>query len=133
MGREEQNGTPMFFENSINSEITPLLSRPEERSVLDEMMTSGKVYVLLFGLSIHSFFEGLVIGFEDDNIGMWTVLISVLIHKSLIAFSLGLSSFRVFHYFKNCVYVMLIFTISSPIGALFGAILKETLKNNLTD
>ena len=28
---------------------------------------------------------------------------------------------------------MLIFTISSPIGAVFGAILQEFLKNNRTD
>ena len=49
---------------SILLELTPLLSRAEERTVLDEMMTSGKVYVLLFGLSIHSFFEGLGISFK---------------------------------------------------------------------
>ena len=66
----------MFFENSINSgldqmgipdrpvllfcsEQTPLLPRLEEVSAFDEALTSGKVYVLLFGLSIHSLFEGL--------------------------------------------------------------------------
>ena len=41
------------------SEQTPLLPRLEEVSAFDEALTSGKVYVLLFGLSIHSLFEGL--------------------------------------------------------------------------
>ena len=43
---------------------------------------------------------------------MWTVLITILVHKSLIAFSLGLSAFKVFHHFKNCLYAMVIFCIS---------------------
>ena len=43
---------------------------------------------------------------------MWTVLITILVHKSLIAFSLGLSAFKVFHHFKNCLYAMIIFCIS---------------------
>ena len=147
------------------SEQTPLLPRLEEVSAFDEALTSGKVYVLLFGLSIHSLFEGLgncfhfsaafvhvrfrirvyvrvcvgpsglthgpwvmafaerrwrwaemkqnkVIGFEKDHGGMWTVLITILVHKSLLAFSLGLSAFKVFHHFKNCLYAMIIFCIS---------------------
>ena len=43
----------------FHSEQTPLLPRLEEVSAFDEALTSGKVYVLLFGLSIHSLFEGL--------------------------------------------------------------------------
>ena len=43
----------------FHSEQTPLLPRLGEVSAFDEALTSGKVYVLLFGLSIHSFFEGL--------------------------------------------------------------------------
>jgi len=123
----QSNGAPMFFENSINSEQTPLLPRLEEVSAFDEALTSGKVYVLLFGLSIHSLFEGLVIGFEKDHGGMWTVLITILVHTSLLAFSLGLSAFKVFHHFKNCLYAMIIFCISSPIGVLIGTLLKELL------
>ena len=69
---------------------------------------------------------------------MWALVISVVLHKSLIAFSLGLSglyhyglfwlpfsAFNVFLYIRNVVYVMLIFVSSSPLGALLGALLKE--------
>ena len=32
-----------------------------------------------------------------------------------------------FQNFRNCVYVMMVFVVSSPIGALVGALLKELL------
>ena len=51
-------------------EQTPLLRRAEDTTSLDDMLSSGKVYVLLFGLSIHSFFEGLgtVMSFNKPNV-----------------------------------------------------------------
>ena len=54
-GSHPDKGSVLLF----CSEQTPLLPRLEEVSAFDEALTSGKVYVLLFGLSIHSLFEGL--------------------------------------------------------------------------
>jgi len=128
-GSYQSNGAPMFFEHSINTEQTPLLRRAADTTSLDDMLSSGKVYVLLFGLSIHSFFEGLVIGFEEEHRGMWALIVSVVLHKSLISFSLGLSAFNVFLYIRNVIYVILIFVTSAPVGALLGALLKELLSH----
>ena len=172
-------------------------------SAFDEALTSGKVYVLLFGLSIHSLFEGLgncfqfltmfvhvrfhvrvyvrvivfcviefcelgfiglthvcvclyfpgrpgpskldvfrttpemkqfkVIGFEKDHGGMWTVLITILVHKSLLAFSLGLSAFKVFHHFKNCLYAMIIFCISRIRSQTSGSLLVLSRQRTNSD
>ena len=70
-----------------------------------------------------------VIGFEEEHRGMWALIVSVVLHKSLISFSLGLSAFNVFLYIRNVVYVILIFVTSSPVGALLGALLKELLSH----
>ena len=68
-----------------------------------------------------------VIGFEEEHRGMWALIVSVVLHKSLISFSLGLSAFNVFLYIRNVIYVILIFVTSAPVGALLGALLKELL------
>ena len=70
-----------------------------------------------------------VIGFEEEHRGMWALIVSVVLHKSLISFSLGLSAFNVFLYIRNVIYVILIFVTSAPVGALLGALLKELLSH----
>ena len=44
---------------------------PAETTTLDQILSSSKVYVLLFGLSVHSFFEGIVIGLESKHWELW--------------------------------------------------------------
>lgn len=100
---------------------------PNEANQLEQILSSSKVYVLLFGLSIHSFFEGLVIGLESKQWTMWTLIIVILLHKSLLALALGISAFRVFLQIKDAFYVMLIFCVASPVGVLCGGTLKEML------
>jgi len=125
------NGNPMFdasFQYSVNSysESAPILG-PADANQLEQILSSSKVYVLLFGLSIHSFFEGLVIGLESKHWTFWTLVFVVLLHKSLVALALGISAFRVFLQIKDAFHVMLIFGVASPIGVLCGAALKEML------
>ena len=100
---------------------------PSEANQLEQILSSSKVYVLLFGLSIHSFFEGLVIGLEGTRWSMWTLIMVVLLHKSLVALALGISAFRVFLEIKDAFFVMLIFGVASPVGVLCGGALKEML------
>lgn len=81
--------------------------------------------LLLIALSFHSIFEGLAIGLQDDQQGLVNLFIAVIAHKSVMAFSLGLTLAQARLKFKQYAISVSIFTIASPIGMLIGMGMSE--------
>merc|ERR1711910_199262 len=82
--------------------------------------SSLRSVMLLLALSFHSVFEGVAIGLQDTSGQLVTIFVAVMMHKAIMAFSLGLniaqSSFSV----KAFVLSSLLFSLASPFGVGVG-------------
>jgi len=92
-----------------HNHVTPIHHNSSLRSIL-----------LLLALSFHSIFDGLAIGLQDEANRMISIFIAVLVHKAVMAFSLGLNIAQSSLSFKSFMISNIIFTISSPIGMGIG-------------
>ena len=85
-----------------------------------------RALVLLVALSVHSLFEGMALGLQEDARLVLQILYALLIHKSALAFSLGsslaLSGMRVGRVVASCVG----FGLMSPAGIGIGIGVMET-------
>ncbi|XP_046336072.1 zinc transporter ZIP1-like [Haliotis rufescens] len=78
-------------------------------------------FLLLIALSFHTLFDGLAVGLQEETKQVWEIFIAVSIHKSLVAFCLGLQLFRAFvPYFKRPFGCLFLFSLMSPIGISIG-------------
>lgn len=85
-----------------------------------------RAFILVFSLSLHSVFEGLAVGLVQEGKQVLEICLALMIHKSIISFSLS---------FKLCqsrlrrsvvVGCLLLFAVMSPLGIGVGIALTET-------
>lgn len=82
--------------------------------------------ILVFSLSLHSVFEGLAVGLLEDGKEVLEICLALMIHKSIISFSLAfkLSQGRLRRsVVASC---LLLFAVMSPLGIGMGIALTET-------
>lgn len=92
--------------------------------------------VLLFSLSLHSLLEGLAIGLQTDVSDLIQIFVAVVIHKTVIAFSLGLSLVQTELSLASIIKSNLLFSITSPLGMCFAAALQQfghSLNSSITN
>ncbi|MED6235097.1 hypothetical protein ATANTOWER_015752 [Ataeniobius toweri] len=85
-----------------------------------------RAFILVFSLSLHSVFEGLAVGLLEEGKEVLEICLALLIHKSIISFSLSvaLSQGRLRRsVVSGC---LLMFAIMSPLGIALGVGLSET-------
>ncbi|CAG0899011.1 unnamed protein product [Darwinula stevensoni] len=79
-----------------------------------------RAVILVLTLSLHSIFEGIAVGIqlkENDALGLF---IAVILHKSIIAFSLGLSLAKTRLRFSAMLWAIALFSLMSPLGIGIG-------------
>lgn len=85
-----------------------------------------RAFILVFSLSLHSVFEGLAVGLQEEGKDVLEICLALMIHKSVISFSLS---------FKLCqgqlrrsavAGCLLLFALMSPLGISLGIGLTET-------
>lgn len=85
-----------------------------------------RAFILVFSLSLHSVFEGLAVGLLEDRKEVLELCLALVIHKSIISFSLAfkLSQGRL----RRSVVVgcLLLFAAMSPLGIGIGMGITET-------
>ncbi|XP_054483324.1 zinc transporter ZIP1-like [Anoplopoma fimbria] len=85
-----------------------------------------RAFILVFSLSLHSVFEGLAVGLLEDEKEVLEICLALMIHKSIISFSLAvkLSQGRL----RRSVVAgcLLVFAVMSPLGIGVGLALTET-------
>lgn len=74
----------------------------------------------MVALSFHSIFEGLAIGLQEELGALLNLFIAVIAHKSVMAFSLGMTLAQSKMKFLRYVFSVMIFAVASPIGILIG-------------
>ncbi|XP_076136353.1 zinc transporter ZIP3 [Alosa pseudoharengus] len=84
-----------------------------------------RAFILVFSLSLHSVFEGLAVGLQQDSQQVLEICLALLIHKSIIAFSLSLKLAQSRLKRAAVVGSILLFSIMSPLGMALGIGLTE--------
>uniref|UniRef100_A0A0N5BW52 Zinc transporter ZIP3 n=1 Tax=Strongyloides papillosus TaxID=174720 RepID=A0A0N5BW52_STREA len=88
----------------------------------------------LLAISSHSVIEGLAFGAMNTKKGLRALFISLMIHKLIVAFSMGLQLARTHaHNIKWVIVSMFIFSITSPVGAIVGSFVHNIENEYLKD
>lgn len=112
---EAQRGSEEGFYSSSSSSF-----RPQKRKKNKQGESSLRVYILIVALSMHSVFEGLALGLITDVDRLAQIAGAIVIHKSIIAFSLSVNLVQHEMETKTVVKSALLFSIMGPIGIAVG-------------
>ena len=80
--------------------------------------------MLLTALSFHSVFEGIAIGLQDNSADLLSIFLAVMIHKALMAFSLGLNMAQSDLSGKSFMVSSIVFSLASPLGVTAGILMS---------
>ncbi|XP_028407097.1 zinc transporter ZIP1-like [Dendronephthya gigantea] len=88
-------------------------------------------YLLLIALSVHALFEGLAVGLFEDINNMFQVLGALVIHKCILAFSIGINLVQ--HSFPAPAVIKssFLFSAMSPVGFGIGILMLTYASTNL--
>jgi len=85
-----------------------------------------RAFILVFSLSLHSVFEGLAVGLLEDGTKVLEICVALLLHKSIISFSLSLKLVQARLRRPVVAGCVLLFAAMSPLGIGLGLALTET-------
>ncbi|XP_074643502.1 zinc transporter ZIP3-like [Tubulanus polymorphus] len=82
--------------------------------------SSVRSYILLLALSVHSVFEGMALGLQEDAAKTINLFIAVVIHESLVFFAMGVSIAKINVSLKAAVQLSLVLSLMIPAGVGLG-------------
>lgn len=85
-----------------------------------------RAFILVFSLSLHSVFEGLAVGLLEEGKEVLEICLALMIHKSIISFSLAFKLTQGRLRRSVVVGCLLLFAVMSPLGIGLGMGLTET-------
>ncbi|KAM9353823.1 zinc transporter ZIP3 [Symphorus nematophorus] len=85
-----------------------------------------RAFILVFSLSLHSVFEGLAVGLLEDGREVLEICLALMIHKSIISFSLAFKLSQIRLRRSVVAGCLLLFAAMSPLGIGAGIGLAET-------
>ncbi len=82
-------------------------------------------FILLVALSLHSVFEGLAVGLQPDTHQVLQIFVALVLHKCILAFSLGINLVQ--SKLKITIVIMsnLTFCVASPLGIGIGIAITD--------
>ena len=93
---------------------------PQKQKKTKSGESGFRVYILILALSMHSIFEGLALGLITDIDRLVQIAAAIVIHKSIIAFSLSVNLVQHEMETKTVVKSAILFSLISPIGTGIG-------------
>ncbi|CAH04694.1 Zinc transporter ZIP3 [Caenorhabditis elegans] len=104
----------------VVEETAPWVVSDEKRNLL-------KSLTFAIAMSFHSLLEGFALGVQDSDAAIWTLFLSLLLHKSIEAFSVGLQISRANTEKKGIVMcTILVYALMTPLGSVLGTLLQNT-------
>uniref|UniRef100_A0A914P140 Zinc transporter ZIP1 n=1 Tax=Panagrolaimus davidi TaxID=227884 RepID=A0A914P140_9BILA len=80
----------------------------------------------VLAISIHSIVEGLALGVQKDNTKVTSLFLSLMVHKLIVAFSVGLQLARTHaHALRWVIASIFIISVITPLGALIGMFVQR--------
>ncbi|XP_075241255.1 zinc transporter ZIP1-like isoform X2 [Convolutriloba macropyga] len=102
--------------------VTDTMGDEQEESLEPSKIRAA---ILLLALSVHSVFEGLAVGLEGTASKVFQLFGALIVHKSVLAFSLGMSVVQSNMSLKETFFSVLGFAAASPIGIAIGIIVSQ--------
>lgn len=91
-----------------------------------DLQVDLRAFILVFSLSLHSVFEGLAVGLLDEDQEILEICVALVIHQSIISFSLSLQLCQGRLRRSAVSGCLLLFAIMSPLGIALGVGLTES-------
>ena len=91
-----------------------------EKSTDPSAHSHFRYLMLAVVLSVHSIFEGLALGLETNVSTIIQLFLAIAIHKSVVAFSLGLNMVQSGLSYVSMLISLSVFCLASPLGAFIG-------------
>lgn len=82
--------------------------------------------ILLFALSTHALFEGIVLGLQTDIPKALHLFTAIIVHEAVVAATLGFNIARAKHSIWTAVRYSLLFSVTIPIGIGLGMGIGQT-------
>jgi len=123
---------PLMNKNSTTIEHRFDISEHKEDVITNKnRVLLTRNLILILSLIIHSIFEGIALGATKEYKPSLELFFAIIIHKSIIAFSVGLKLMNLTN--KRLVYFScFLFSIATPIGILLVVSMQELLPENRT-
>ena len=117
-------------EQELTSAATAVVpAEGEQPSAIEAIRGSkravGQAYVFFIALSVHSIFDGLSIGAEQDLNGFYALLFAVGGHKLLDGFALGVPVFFARLPRAHTIFALVFCALCTPVGIIVGMVSTE--------
>ena len=80
---------------------------------------------LLLALGLHGFFEGIAFGLQKKYSESFYIFIAIISHKWAETLSLGIAFYKSRYSTLSIIFLITLFSLISPLGAILGIILSE--------
>lgn len=91
---------------------------------MGEGLSLLRAVVVVVAFSFHSVMEGLALGLQNEAAGVWFLFGALMSHKIFIAFCMAMELLEVGVALAPFLASMIIFSLSSPVGGLIGALVS---------
>lgn len=123
--RSQSSYNTYYSENGTHHRIRKL-HRTKSLASMQSVRTSNfRIYMMVFAISLHSMFEGLSVGLQPSNQVLLQILIALLIHKSIIAFSIGVQLVEADLKTSVVLVCLGIFAAMAPLGVALGLLMLK--------
>ncbi|KAK6059325.1 metal cation transporter, ZIP family [Cooperia oncophora] len=92
---------------------------------------SARTLFLLFGLSTHSFFEGIALGVQHDKNDFMNILVAVMFHEVLCCVAYGVSMAQQHTPVRSALPTVIILSASIPLGMIIAVLVDQVNSNSL--
>eukprot|EP00914_Ancora_sagittata_P023783 GHVO01047023.1.p1 GENE.GHVO01047023.1~~GHVO01047023.1.p1 ORF type:complete len:385 (+),score=59.61 GHVO01047023.1:41-1195(+) len=86
---------------------------------------STRSLVLILALSLHRIFEGMSVGLQQTSANVWSLLLAVMCHETVIGFSMGLQFVKNGFKLKRMLVASILCSCIMPLGVIIGMVIVE--------
>ncbi|XP_067936834.1 zinc transporter ZIP1-like [Watersipora subatra] len=129
--RSESNVSVRSLVSISDKPVIPSNGDGLERSMHQDPSSHSPIrsFIMLAALSLHSVFEGLAVGLQVTVAQVLSIFGALILHKCIIAFSIGLNLVQSRLSLRAIVSSNALFCISSPIGIAIGIIITNEIQS----
>ncbi|XP_035678633.1 zinc transporter ZIP1-like [Branchiostoma floridae] len=92
----------------------------------EHLHASLRSWSLLLAISLHSVFEGIAVGLQKETAAVLQLITAVALHKSVMAFSLGMALVQSTMGRTTMVGLSIFFAITAPTGMAIGMVVESS-------
>ncbi|CAP35302.1 Protein CBG17638 [Caenorhabditis briggsae] len=125
-GHGHSHAGPIHVDNKEEKVTNLVVEEAAPWVVSDEKSNFLKSLTFAAAMSFHSLLEGFALGVQDSQTAIITLFLSLLLHKSIESFSVGLQISRSnSNKKKTVIFTILVYAFMTPLGSVLGSVLQN--------